>query len=80
MENVKLFLLLFGVTQTTFVLLDFLELWRQDGRPPLPRKLRSEWRTFLTLAVIWLIYFSIQLGLSAMLPSVERTLTAAKQV
>jgi sterol desaturase/sphingolipid hydroxylase (fatty acid hydroxylase superfamily) len=79
-ENVKLFLLLFGVTQTVFVLLDFFELWRQDGRPPFARKLRSEWRTFLSLAVIWLIYFSIQLGLSAMLPSVKRTLAAARQV
>jgi sterol desaturase/sphingolipid hydroxylase (fatty acid hydroxylase superfamily) len=78
--NVKLFLLLFGVTQTVFVLLDFYELWRQDGRPALYGKLRSEWRTFLSLAVIWLVYFSLQLGLSAMLPSVERTLAAAKQM
>jgi sterol desaturase/sphingolipid hydroxylase (fatty acid hydroxylase superfamily) len=78
--NVKLFLLLFGVTQTIFVLLDFYELWRQDGRPALPGKLRSEWRTFLSLALIWLVYFSIQLGLSAMLPSVERTLAGAKQL
>lgn len=80
MENVKLFLLLFGVTQTVFVLLDFCELWRQDARPPLLGKLRSEWQTFLSLAVIWLIYFSLQLGLSAILPSVEQTLTAAKQI
>jgi sterol desaturase/sphingolipid hydroxylase (fatty acid hydroxylase superfamily) len=78
--NVRLFLLLFGVTQTVFVLLDFYELWRQDGRPALFGKLRSEWRTFLSLAVIWLVYFSLQLGLSAMLPSVERTLAAAKQI
>ena len=80
MANVKLFLLLFGVTQTVFVLLDFYELWRQDGRPSLPAKLRSEWRTFLSLAIIWLIYFSLQLGLSAILPSVERTLAAARHV
>ena len=80
MANVKLFLLLFGVTQTVFVLLDFYELWRQDGRPALSGKLRSKWRTFLSLAIIWLVYFSIQLGLSAMLPSVERTLAAAKQL
>jgi sterol desaturase/sphingolipid hydroxylase (fatty acid hydroxylase superfamily) len=79
-ENVKLFLLLFGVSQTTFVLLDFFELWRQDGRPPLAGKLRSAWRRFLSLAVIWLIYFSMQLGLSAMLPSVDRTLAVAKQL
>jgi len=78
--NVKLFLLLFGVTQTVFVLLDFYELWRQDGRPPLPPKLRSEWRTFLSLAAVWLVYFSLQLGLSAMLPSVDRTLAAARQL
>jgi sterol desaturase/sphingolipid hydroxylase (fatty acid hydroxylase superfamily) len=78
--NVKLFLLLFGVTQTVFVLLDFYELWRQDGCPRLPRKLRSEWRAFLSLAIIWLVYFSVQLGLSAILPSVERTLAAAKQI
>jgi sterol desaturase/sphingolipid hydroxylase (fatty acid hydroxylase superfamily) len=78
--NVKLFLLLFGVTQTVFVLLDFYELWRQDGRPPLPRKLHSEWRIFLSLAVVWLVYFSLQLGLSAMLPSVDRTLAAARQL
>lgn len=80
MANVKLFLFLFGVTQTVFVLLDFYELWRQDGRPSLPAKLRSEWRTFLSLAFVWVIYFSIQLGLSAMLPSVDRTLTTAKQI
>jgi sterol desaturase/sphingolipid hydroxylase (fatty acid hydroxylase superfamily) len=78
--NVKLFLLLFGATQTIFVLLDFYELWRQDGRPALSVKLRCEWRTFLSLAVIWLIYFSLQLGLSTMLPSVERTLAAARQI
>jgi sterol desaturase/sphingolipid hydroxylase (fatty acid hydroxylase superfamily) len=77
--NVKLFLLLFGVTQTIFVLLDFYELWRQDGRPALLGKFRSEWRTFLSLAVIWLVYFSLQLGLSAMLPSVDRTMAAARQ-
>lgn len=80
MANVKLFLLLFGMTQTVFVFLDFYELWRQDGRPALSCKLRSEWRTFLSLAVIWLVYFSLQLGLAAMLPSVERTLAAAKQM
>ena len=80
MGNIELFLLLFGGAQTVFVLLDFYELWRQDGRPALSGKLRSEWRTFLSLAVIWLIYFSLQLGLSAMLPSVERTLGAAKQI
>jgi sterol desaturase/sphingolipid hydroxylase (fatty acid hydroxylase superfamily) len=78
--NVKLFLLLFGVTQTVFVLLDFYELWRQDGCPSLPRKFRSEWRTFLSLAIIWLVYFSLQLGLSAMLPPVERILAAVRQV
>jgi len=77
--NVKLFLLLFGATQMIFVLLDFYELWRQHGRPPLVRKFRSEWRPFLSLAMIWLIYFSLQLGLSAMVPSVERILTAARQ-
>jgi len=77
--NVKLFLLLFGLTQTVFVLLDFYELWRQDGRPTLSGKLRSEWRTFLSLGVIWLVYFSLQLGFSAMLPSVDGTLAAARQ-
>lgn len=80
MANVKLFLLLFGVTQTVFVLLDFYELWRQDGRPPLLRKLRSQWRAFLSLTVIWLLYFSLQLGLSALFPSVEKTLVATKQM
>lgn len=80
MANVKLFLVLFGVTQTVFVLLDFYELWRQDGRPSLFRKLRSECRPFLSLAAIWLIYFSIQLGLSGALPSVDKTLAAAKQM
>ena len=80
MANVKLFLLLFGVTQTVFVLLDFYELWRQDGRPLLLRKLRSQWRPFLSLTVIWLLYFSLQLGLSALFPSVEKTLAAAKQM
>jgi sterol desaturase/sphingolipid hydroxylase (fatty acid hydroxylase superfamily) len=78
--NVKLFLLLLGVTQTVFVLLDFYELWRQDGRPAISGKLRSEWRPFLSLAVTWLIYFSLQLGLSAVLPSVESTLAAARRV
>jgi sterol desaturase/sphingolipid hydroxylase (fatty acid hydroxylase superfamily) len=77
--NVKLFLLLFGVTQTVFVLLDFFELWRQDGRPPLFATLRSEWRTFLSLAVVWLVYFSLQLGFSAMLPSVDRTLAVTRR-
>lgn len=80
MANVKLFLLLFGVTQTVFVLLDFYELWRQDGRPLLLRKLRSEWRPFLSLTVIWLFYFSLQLGLSALFPSVEKTLAATRQM
>lgn len=80
MANVKLFLLLFGVTQTIFVLLDFVELWRQDGRPALFGKVRAEWRTFLSLTVVWLVYFSLQLGLSAMLPSVDRALAAARQI
>ena len=80
MANVKLFLLLFGVTQTVFVLLDFYELWRQDGCPSLLRAFQSEWRTFLSLAVIWLIYFSLQLGLSAMLPPVEGVLAGVKQM
>ncbi len=80
MENVKLFLLLFGVTQSVFVLLDFCELWHQDGHPALPVKLRAEWRTFLSLAFIWLVYFSLQLGFSAMLPSVDKTLTATKRL
>lgn len=80
MENVKLFLLLFGATQTVFVLLDFIELWRQAGRPPLSRKLRSQWRPSVSLSVIWLIYFSLQLGLSTLLPSVDKTLAAARQV
>jgi sterol desaturase/sphingolipid hydroxylase (fatty acid hydroxylase superfamily) len=75
-----LFLLLFGVTQTVFVLLDFFELWRQDGRPPLFCKLRSEWRPFLSLTVIWLVYFSLELGLSGLLPSVDGILVAANQM
>lgn len=80
MANVKLFLLLFGVAQTVFVLLDFYDLWRQAGRPAFFGKLRSEWRSFLSLTVIWLIYFSLQLGFSAMLPSVERMLAVARQI
>jgi sterol desaturase/sphingolipid hydroxylase (fatty acid hydroxylase superfamily) len=79
-ENIKLFLLLFGATQTVFVLLDFFELWRQDGCPSFFRELHSEWRPFLSLAVIWLVYFSLELGLSALLPSVEKTLAAARQM
>lgn len=74
MANIRLFLLLFGVTQTVFVLLDFFELWRQEGRPPLSRSLKSHGLTFLVLAGIWSVYFSIQLALSSMLPSVQNTI------
>jgi sterol desaturase/sphingolipid hydroxylase (fatty acid hydroxylase superfamily) len=74
MANIRLFLLLFGVTQTVFVLLDFYDLWREQGRPPLSKPLRAHGRTFLALAGIWSIYFSIQLGLSAILPSVQSTI------
>jgi len=74
MANIKLFLLLFGVTQTLFVLLDFWELWRQAGRPRLSRALVNHRPAILSLAAVWAIYFAIQLGFSALLPSVQSAL------
>ena len=71
MANVRLFLLLFGVTQTVFVLLDFWELWRQAGFPRFSRALRAHRPAIVSLTLIWGFYFAIQLSFSALLPSLQ---------
>jgi sterol desaturase/sphingolipid hydroxylase (fatty acid hydroxylase superfamily) len=71
MRGLEHVLLIFAVVQTAFVVLDLLTVARDARRGALPALRHVGPASAAFLAVVWLVYFTIQTSLMALVPTVD---------